>query len=329
MMAATNMTEPRNPGMSSVPQSNPSHTESSSQAVEMDPVEYTLRKRLPRKLPKRRNDVYVNMKTDFRAQLARCQKLLDGGGHREICVHGLGLAINRAINIALQLQASSQGALQLAANTSTVELIDDLEPEDPDEAGEPMTLVSSPFKPLLGRSFPSSFLLIVEDPTHSASSCHCAAGLLLTSLCIQKKKAYFASQEIEVNLKQFCRGGHPPCSLRSHSTGSDFCVSCFLNEMVQDPETGHAHMANCAAGRFRSYLYKFSATFATSSGIFQTHCEIIGRMHRRQRVRHRSNVQKVPDATSSVTQLRPAAQSNHLTHFITGGLWENLFIYLP
>lgn len=110
--------------------------------VEMDPVEYTLRKRLPRKLPKRRNDVYVNMKTDFRAQLARCQKLLEGGGHREICVHGLGLAINRAINIALQLQASSQGALQLAANTSTVELVDDLEPEDPDEAGaggEPMT----------------------------------------------------------------------------------------------------------------------------------------------------------------------------------------------
>ncbi|XP_036380656.1 ribonuclease P protein subunit p20 [Megalops cyprinoides] len=111
-------------------------------ASEMDPVEFTLRKRLPRKLPKRRNDVYVNMKTDFRAQLARCQKLLDSGGQREICVHGLGLAINRAINIALQLQACSQGALQLAANTSTVELVDDLEPED-DEAGlggaEPVT----------------------------------------------------------------------------------------------------------------------------------------------------------------------------------------------
>lgn len=133
------MTEPRNPGMSSIPQTAPAHTDSTSPAVEMDPVEYTLRKRLPRKLPKRRNDVYVNMKTDFRAQLARCQKLLEGGGHREICVHGLGLAINRAINIALQLQASSQGALQLAANTSTVELVDDLEPEDPDEAGEPMT----------------------------------------------------------------------------------------------------------------------------------------------------------------------------------------------
>lgn len=133
------MTEPRNSRLSTIPQTAPAHTDSASPAVEMDPVEYTLRKRLPRKLPKRRNDVYVNMKTDFRAQLARCQKLLEGGGHREICVHGLGLAINRAINIALQLQASSQGALQLAANTSTVELVDDLEPEDPEEAGEPMT----------------------------------------------------------------------------------------------------------------------------------------------------------------------------------------------
>ncbi|KPP63629.1 hypothetical protein Z043_118092 [Scleropages formosus] len=109
-------------------------------AMDMDPVEFTLRKRLPRKLPRRRNDVYVNMKTDFRAQLARCQKLLDsaGPGPREICIHGLGLAISRAINIALQLQACSQGALQLAANTSTVELVDDLEPEDPDE-GETLT----------------------------------------------------------------------------------------------------------------------------------------------------------------------------------------------
>lgn len=133
------MTDTRTPAMSSVPQATPTHTESPTTPVEMDPVEYTLRKRLPRKLPKRRNDVYVNMKTDFRAQLARCQKLLEGGGHREICVHGLGLAINRAINIALQLQASSQGALQLAANTSTVELVDDLEPEDPDECGEPLT----------------------------------------------------------------------------------------------------------------------------------------------------------------------------------------------
>ncbi|CAL8241526.1 unnamed protein product [Merluccius merluccius] len=140
------MTDARSPGAAALPQTQTADP-GGLPSVDMDPVEYTLRKRLPRKLPKRRNDVYVNMKTDFRAQLARCQKLLEGGGgggagggHREICVHGLGLAINRAINIALQLQASSQGALQLAANTSTVELVDDLEPDDPDEAtGEPLT----------------------------------------------------------------------------------------------------------------------------------------------------------------------------------------------
>eukprot|EP00061_Rhincodon_typus_P015680 g43487.t1 len=97
--------------------------------MDMDQVEYTLRKRLPRKLPKRKNDIYVNMKTDFKAQLARCQKMLDSGCFSEICIHGLGLAINRAINIALQLQGGSFGSLQIAANTSTVELVDDLEPE--------------------------------------------------------------------------------------------------------------------------------------------------------------------------------------------------------
>jgi len=37
----------------------------------IDSEEYVLRKRLPRRLPKRPNDVYVNRKTDFRAQLAR------------------------------------------------------------------------------------------------------------------------------------------------------------------------------------------------------------------------------------------------------------------
>ncbi|XP_043843857.1 ribonuclease P protein subunit p20-like [Dromiciops gliroides] len=112
--------------------------------AELDPVEYTLRKRLPHRLPRRPNDIYVNMKTDFKAQLARCQKLLEGGGRSkgqggcpEIYIHGLGLAINRAITIALQLQASSFGALQVAANTSTVELVDELEPETNNQ--EPLT----------------------------------------------------------------------------------------------------------------------------------------------------------------------------------------------
>ncbi|TFJ98449.1 Ribonuclease P protein subunit p20 [Platysternon megacephalum] len=100
-------------------------------------AELALRRRLPPRLPRRPGDVYVNMQTDFKAQLSRCQKLLGpGGGCAEICIHGLGLAINRAINIALQLQAGGAGALQLHAHTSTVPLADGLEPRG-DEDGRP------------------------------------------------------------------------------------------------------------------------------------------------------------------------------------------------
>ncbi|KAE8620740.1 hypothetical protein XENTR_v10010447 [Xenopus tropicalis] len=79
--------------------------------------------------PRSPSDIYVNTKTDFRAQLARCRQLLGAGGLREVRVHGLGLAIGRAINLALQLQLSHPGTLLLSPSTSTVELTDDLEPE--------------------------------------------------------------------------------------------------------------------------------------------------------------------------------------------------------
>uniref|UniRef100_A0A2K6FFQ6 Ribonuclease P protein subunit p20 n=1 Tax=Propithecus coquereli TaxID=379532 RepID=A0A2K6FFQ6_PROCO len=101
-----------------------------------------LRKRLPHRLPRRPNNICVNMKTDFKDQQARYQKLLDKARGQNACteiyIHGLGLAINRAINIALQLQAGSFGSLQVAANTSTVEL-DELEPET--DTREPLTRI--------------------------------------------------------------------------------------------------------------------------------------------------------------------------------------------
>lgn len=92
----------------------------------IDNEECVLRKRLPRKLPKRDCDVYVTRKTDFKQQLKRCQKILDKGNL--VCIHGLGVAINRAINLALQLKDSGMGTVELAVHTSTVELMDDLEP---------------------------------------------------------------------------------------------------------------------------------------------------------------------------------------------------------
>lgn len=97
----------------------------------IDNEEYVLMKRIPRKLPKRKNDVYVGRKTNFKCQLERCQKLLDTETN-EVFIHGLGAAINRAINLALQLQIRGQGTVEISAHTSTVELMDDLEPETDD-----------------------------------------------------------------------------------------------------------------------------------------------------------------------------------------------------
>ncbi|XP_074023104.1 LOW QUALITY PROTEIN: ribonuclease P protein subunit p20 [Numenius arquata] len=91
-------------------------------------------------------DIFVTARTDFRAQLRRCQRLLapgggtDGGGGGsggspcpppgELRLHGLGLAVPRAINLALQLQAGAPGTLRLHASTSSVE-----EEEEEEEEG--------------------------------------------------------------------------------------------------------------------------------------------------------------------------------------------------
>lgn len=47
----------------------------------------------------------------------------------EIFIHGLGASITRAINLALQIQQAAYNSVSLSVNTSTVELIDDLEPK--------------------------------------------------------------------------------------------------------------------------------------------------------------------------------------------------------
>uniref|UniRef100_A0A915JND2 Ribonuclease P protein subunit p20 n=1 Tax=Romanomermis culicivorax TaxID=13658 RepID=A0A915JND2_ROMCU len=90
--------------------------------------DYELRKRLPPRFPTRKNDIYVTKRTNFRAQLERCRKLLDDKAFDQIFVHGLGAAVNRALNLALQLKRQSVGTLEMELNTSTIEVTDDLYP---------------------------------------------------------------------------------------------------------------------------------------------------------------------------------------------------------
>lgn len=75
-------------------------------------------------------DVYITEKTNFKVQDEKCQQILDT--HGEVILHGLGKALNRTINLALQLQAKSAGTVQICAQTSTVDLTDDFIPESDD-----------------------------------------------------------------------------------------------------------------------------------------------------------------------------------------------------
>ncbi|KDR22132.1 ribonuclease P protein subunit p20 [Zootermopsis nevadensis] len=89
--------------------------------------EHVIRKRLPPRLPRRNNDIYITNKSNYQSQLVRCEKLLNDG-ESDIVIHGLGAAIPQAVNLALQLKTKHLGTVEVAVNTSTVDIVDDLEP---------------------------------------------------------------------------------------------------------------------------------------------------------------------------------------------------------
>eukprot|EP00128_Syssomonas_multiformis_P002769 Colp12_sorted_trinity150504_noHs@5397 len=88
---------------------------------------FAIKKRVPPRMPAKENDIYVCRTTQFPAQFEKAKKLLDSG-YDEINIHGLGAAINRAINLGLQLKERYLDTLEVSATTSTVALVDDLEP---------------------------------------------------------------------------------------------------------------------------------------------------------------------------------------------------------
>lgn len=84
-------------------------------------------KRNPKKNFKTLNDIYITRRSNFQAQQKLCLDLLNSGLER-IFLHCCGNAINRGINLALNLMQSYSGSLAYAINTSTIKLIDELHP---------------------------------------------------------------------------------------------------------------------------------------------------------------------------------------------------------
>ncbi|XP_059052191.1 ribonuclease P protein subunit p20 [Achroia grisella] len=88
---------------------------------------YAVKKRLPLRPIDGNNVIFITKKTNFKAQLDKCCDLLTKG-EKEIILHGLGAAIQRCCNLALQLEILFSGTCQIEVNTGTVDLVDDLEP---------------------------------------------------------------------------------------------------------------------------------------------------------------------------------------------------------
>lgn len=90
-------------------------------------LEHVIRKRCPPRSSRRKNDIYVTNKSNFQGQLAHCEKLIENG-ENEIILHGLGAAIPRTVNLALQLNEKMRGTFDLYTETGTVQVVDDIEP---------------------------------------------------------------------------------------------------------------------------------------------------------------------------------------------------------
>ncbi|KAL1116606.1 hypothetical protein AAG570_005078 [Ranatra chinensis] len=88
---------------------------------------HVVRKRVPPRNSTKCNDVYITNKSDFKAQQSKCIKLIEGG-ETEIILHGLGAAVTRAINLALQLEEHFNGSYCIDVQTSSLRIVDDLEP---------------------------------------------------------------------------------------------------------------------------------------------------------------------------------------------------------
>lgn len=98
-----------------------------------------LKKRKPQRPATIPTDIYISRSSNFKGQLQRAKKLLIEDGYPSITIHGLGAMIQKSINLVLALKDLTHNQITYKATTGTVELIDDIIPEDDDKDLEVQT----------------------------------------------------------------------------------------------------------------------------------------------------------------------------------------------
>jgi ribonuclease P/MRP protein subunit RPP20 len=99
---------------------------------DVDPTKYRMVKRPPIRSFGKKNEIYVSTQTNFVVASKRVSKILDKDPEAEVVIHGLGAAINLAVDLALSIVKRSLGDLVASPTTTTEPLIDDFEPLSPE-----------------------------------------------------------------------------------------------------------------------------------------------------------------------------------------------------
>ena len=72
------------------------------------------------------NEIYLDNKQPFNQQLERAWRILQEGSLDHILIHGIGPAMQKVINLALQIKLRGNGIYEVSAATKTIYLHDDL-----------------------------------------------------------------------------------------------------------------------------------------------------------------------------------------------------------
>ncbi|KAJ8915110.1 hypothetical protein NQ315_000362 [Exocentrus adspersus] len=99
-------------------------SENTKKAKRNPGTSHNFRKRPPQKPERGENVIYISTKTNIKAQLERCRKLINNN-QNEIIIYCLGAAIQRGILLALQL-SERYVAYDIHTNTLSTELIGEL-----------------------------------------------------------------------------------------------------------------------------------------------------------------------------------------------------------
>ncbi|KAF9428422.1 ribonucleases P/MRP protein subunit pop7 [Podila epigama] len=90
----------------------------------------TLRKRAPVRPQTLPSDIYVTKNSSYKGQLTRAKKLLLDDGEPFITLHAMGVAVERAISLAMGISSACSDQVRCHTETGTVDLVDDVIPVD-------------------------------------------------------------------------------------------------------------------------------------------------------------------------------------------------------